>query len=413
MIGLLAGLVLFAAAESDAFDAEAAWTEFEGLVREYYAYTDRPGAAAFEAQLARSKALALETDSDGAFRRLIHQTALTFSDPHFIIGPFDDQDYAIIYTASDLAISLEGGLYRVADVRQGSAAAGAGIRPGWQVLKADGERIATSATQPYGDILSEPNAQQLAYGATLVANGRRGQPRTLTFKDSRGRKREISLPSPSDFAREVSGLPALTVARVGESGQFGHVRFNNSLGQDQVIAEFDGALAELADTQGLIIDLRNTPSGGNTDVARAVIGHFITGPRAYQRHTMPVVERTTSVPRLWVEYAAPRAPHYGKPVVVLHSRWTGSMGEGLVIGLDAAADAHTIGSDMGDLLGALWNFDLEKAKARIDMAGEALFHVDGTPREDYIADHPLAAADTAPNGDDPAMNAALSYLANP
>ena len=95
--------------------------------------------------------------------------------------------------------------------------------------------------------------------------------------------------------------------------------------------------------------------GGNTDVARSVIGHFLTEPQPYQVHEIPAVERATGVPRRFVEVALPRAPHYGGPVAVLGGRWTGSMGEGLVVGLDAAAGAVTVGSDMGDLLGALWN----------------------------------------------------------
>ncbi|MEO0439663.1 MAG: hypothetical protein AAF067_02185 [Pseudomonadota bacterium] len=86
------------------------------------------------------------------------------------------------------------------------------------------------------------------------------------------------------------------------------------------------------------------------------------------------------------------------------------MGEGLVIGLDAAADAYTIASDMGDLLGALSNLNLEASGARIDIGTESLFHVDGTPREDYVADLPLRESDRLADGSDPAMAAALKYL---
>jgi len=96
--------------------------------------------------------------------------------------------------------------------------------------------------------------------------------------------------------------------------------------------------------------------------------------------------------------------------VVLSGHWTGSMGEGLVIGLDAAADALTIGSNMADLLGALTNVTLEKSGARMDLGTETLFHVNGTPREDYIADIPLESADRDAQGADPAMESALAYL---
>lgn len=90
----------------------------------------------------------------------------------------------------------------------------------------------------------------------------------------------------------------------------------------------------------VVIDLRNTPSGGNTDVARALIGHFITEARPYQRHRSPGIERKTTVPRMLVKYPMPRAPHYSGTLTVLGGAWTGSMGEVRVIGLHAAVSAH-------------------------------------------------------------------------
>lgn len=65
---------------------------------------------------------------------------------------------------------------------------------------------------------------------------------------------------------------------------------------------------------------------------------------------------------------------------------------------------------MGDLLGGLWKRDLPTSGARVDFAGEALFHVDGTPREDYVAQRPLTPVDTARDGSDPGIAAVLSAL---
>ena len=50
---------------------------------------------------------------------------------------------------------------------------------------------------------------------------------------------------------------------------------------------------------------------------------------------------------------------------------------------------------MGDLRGALHNFPLPLSSAKLDLGAEALSHVDGTPRADYIADVPLPQADRA------------------
>ena len=156
--------------------------------------------------------------------------------------------------------------------------------------------------------------------------------------------------------------------------------------------------------------MRTCACAGQYIRMRSIMGHFVVEPKPYQMHRIPAFEREFTVPRQFVEYVMPRAPQFLGPVFVLHGKWTGSMGEGIVIGMDAASDAVTIGSDMGDLLGGLWNYDLEVSNARLDLGGEALFHVDGTPREDYVAQHAIMPASTAGDGTDPAIGKALQLL---
>jgi carboxyl-terminal processing protease len=49
------------------------------------------------------------------------------------------------------------------------------------------------------------------------------------------------------------------------------------------VPAFDSALAALRNTRGLVLDLRNTPGGGNTDVAELILGRLITRAAGYQR----------------------------------------------------------------------------------------------------------------------------------
>lgn len=387
------------------FDAGQAWQEFEDQFRLFYAYAQRSDIDV-DAQLARSKTLALEANNRDEFRKILHQTALTFSDPHFIVGPFDETDYSIIPTGSDIATQHIGGRFYVADVRAGSAADEAGIRPGWQIISADGTDMSTAALRPYGQLLPDPTDKQLNYGAMLAVSGLRNKPRTLVFKVGE-ELRTIDLPATYALSKTINAGPLLETSR---NGDVGIIRINNALGNNDLIPAFDQAVQSLAGTRAMIIDLRNTPSGGNTEVARSIIGHFVTETRSYQIHEIPSIEREFTVPRRFIEQVKPRNPQYPKPIVVLGGRWTGSMGEGLVIGLDAAADAYTISSGMADLLGALSNIDLEKSGARMDLGTETLFHVNGTPREDYVADLPLESADRDADGSDPAMRSALEYL---
>ena len=393
------------AESAEIFDAGQAWQEFEDQFRLFYAYAQRSDIDV-DAQLARSKTLALEVVDRDGFRKILHQTALTFSDPHFIVGPFDETDYSIIPTGSDIATQHIGGRFYVADVRAGSAADEAGIRPGWQIISADGTDMSAAALRPYGQLLPDPTDRQRNYGAKLTVSGLRNKPRTLVFEVG-GELRTIDLPATYALSKTINAGPLLETSR---NGDVGIIHINNALGNNDLIPAFDQAVQSLSDTRAMIIDLRNTPSGGNTEVARSIIGHFVTKTRSYQIHEIPSIEREFTVPRRFIEQVKPRNPQYPKPIVVLGGRWTGSMGEGLVIGLDAAADAYTISSGMADLLGALSNIDLEKSGARMDLGTETLFHVNGTPREDYVADMPLESADRDTDGTDPAMRSALEYL---
>ena len=117
------------------------------------------------------------------------------------------------------------------------------------------------------------------------------------------------------------------------------------------------------------------------------------------------------MPRRFIEQVKPRAPRFQGTLVVVGGHWTGSMGEGLVIGLDGAAGAQTFASDMGDLKGALYPLELPQSGATLELGVEALFHVNGAPRADYVADVVLAAADRDKDGGDPAVAAVAAWLA--
>ncbi|CAM5535288.1 S41 family peptidase [Sphingobium scionense] len=190
---------------------------------------------------------------------------------------------------------------------------------------------------------------------------------------------------------------------VERRGELGIIRINNSLGEQKLIAEFANALASLTDTKTLLIDLRNTPSGGNTSVARGIMGHFIDHDRPYQMHVIPYETRVLGPARKFIEFVEPFGARYPGKVYVAGGRWTGSMGEGLMIGFDAIG-ATTIGSDLAHLLGALSNETIEGSSAKVDLGTEQLFTVNGLPREAY---HPQIALERVEVDDqsDPVISA--------
>ena len=166
----------------------------------------------------------------------------------------------------------------------------------------------------------------------------------------------------------------------------GYINFNNSLGQTEVIQFFDSALNQLKDTKALILDLRETPSGGNTIVARGIMSRFVTKEMPYQKHVLlNNEEKKFGIRRSWLEFVSPRGLFtYDKEVVVLVNHWTGSMGEGIAIGFDALGKAKIVGTRMAGLNGAINGFQTSNSKIPYGFPTEQLYHVNGTAREVFI-----------------------------
>jgi C-terminal processing protease CtpA/Prc len=112
------------------------------------------------------------------------------------------------------------------------------------------------------------------------------------------------------------------------------------------------------------------------------MSRFIEREGAYQKHSIPAEERSSGVRRSWLELVSPRGDwHYLAPVAVLVDHWTGSMGEGIAIGLDGLGRAIIVGTEMAGLLGATQHVALPNTRIGVNFPSEKLFHVNGTPRE--------------------------------
>ncbi|MEO1981963.1 MAG: PDZ domain-containing protein, partial [Fuerstiella sp.] len=70
----------------------------------------------------------------------------------------------------------------IVDVRRGSPASDAGLRPGDEVLSIGGKPAKAAAQAPFGEVLPDPTEAQLDYGLTLAVNGQRKGDRTLKIQ---------------------------------------------------------------------------------------------------------------------------------------------------------------------------------------------------------------------------------------
>jgi C-terminal processing protease CtpA/Prc len=277
----------------------------------------------------------------------------------------------------------------VTQVRHASAAWRAGIRRGDVIVAVDNMFVAAAVKRRMPCCMrgEEPLPQARQWTLLALLAGRHDQPVTLSMSRA-GILRQAS------FTPESNHSIANVESRRNPDGS-GYIALNN-LGDSDSIAAFDQALAKLRDTSELFLDLRNTPAGGNTDVAEPILGRLINHRQPYQRITP-----THGKP--WLREVAPGGPwQYSRPVTVLVSRWTGSIGEAMAIGLDGMHRATICGSRMAGLRGSVFDHTLPVSGIVVRLPGERLSHLDGRPRETFVP--PLLVADaeaeTAPDEHD-------------
>lgn len=379
LLPLFAAVSLAAApvAAQDAADFRADALAVEGLVNAQYAYLDRlPGAAFPDSAVLRAEA---EAVTDGrSLLRYAERAVAALADHHAITGSSFADSWALVPSYTDLWVEGDGDGWRITAVREASPAEAAGVRAGDELV-AVGELPTGAAVEAlWADLGLETTPERAGYAARVLAAGRRDRARDLTVRGGDGVERRLSLPSLYALPR-----PDRPLVESRLSGEVLIIRFNDSLGDDATIAAFDEAMARARPGQPVMLDLRDTASGGNTVVARAILGWFVDEPRPYQIHNLPAEERETGIPRQWIEQVLPRPGrrHEG-PVAVCVGRWTGSMGEGLAVGLDSLG-ARVIGEPMAGLLGAIYDHRLPHSGLVIKLPTERLYAVDGTPREAF------------------------------
>jgi len=348
------------------------------LISRVYAYTDR-----FAGQTPPSSdVLAKEAADVRDHRSLLkygERALLALSDHHAITGASFRDSWAVVPSFADLWIVRDGARYLIDSVRDDSPSDKAGVRAGDVLVSVNDVPIDEAVTAFWADLGLPVTAERASFAARVLTAGRRDRPRKIKIRAQDGEIKDLVLPSLYSLTPRDGG-PLTSHVRQRELT----IRFNDSLGSEQAVVAFDEAMANVDPNQTVVIDLRDTPSGGNTTVARAILGWFVDRPSYYQVHNLPAELRTTGVERQWVEQVLPRRGKYHPgPVRVLVGRWTGSMGEGLAIAFDALG-ASVAGTRMAGLLGAIYDYPLKHSGIVLKIPTERLSAIDGTPREDFV-----------------------------
>jgi membrane-associated protease RseP (regulator of RpoE activity) len=295
-LALLAPL-LIGAGEPPAPDYAADARSIERLINEDYAYLERfEGGRMPMSDKLRAEAEAVDTQPE--LVRYAERALMALADHHAITGASLADSWALVPSYSDLWIEPD---FTISAVREGSPAERAGVHAGDRLVAVGEVPIAQAVELFWADLGLPVSAERAGFAARVLAAGRRNAQRHLTVARG-GELRQLELPN-------LYFMQLFDRSVLGASEQDGSlvIAFNDSLGHDVTITAFDIVMERARPGQPVVLDLTDTASGGNTSVARAIMGWFIDKPTNYQVHSLPAEERQTGIARQWIEQVLPRA----------------------------------------------------------------------------------------------------------
>ena len=374
-------------------DFDAAWT----FIRDTYAYFD-PEAVDWEQVRVVLRPRVAEIRDHAEFVGLLEELVEHLCDHHAHLGANTASSPRLVPSGADVWAAHRSDEALITDVRAGSAAETSGLRPGMQIVSIGGLPVAAAVDDRLPQAVARNHLAARDWALRTLLAGRRGASVSVEVETEAGLLSATF--EPGQWIRPEASLTARQL-----DAEIGYVRLHDSLGRDALIPAWDAALARFEETRGLVLDLRDTPGGGDTVVARPLMGRLVASTVPYQRHERSYPERTGGS-RTWTEEVEPRGPFtYDMPMAVLVGRWTGSMGEGVAIALDGMGRADVFGSPMAGLRGAIETLNLKHTKIPVRVPAERLYHVDGTPREAFTPPFPVEAGPG-----DTVLDAALKRL---
>jgi hypothetical protein len=211
-----------------------------------------------------------------------------------------------------------------------------------------------------------------------ILSGRYNEPRIITLKTKTGKIETLDIDK-IKIRKDTNMLSFKIVDNIGI------IRLNNSLGEPKTKNEFKQVIKNLKETNGIILDLRNTVDGGNTDIAYPIAGHFTNKKMVFQKYKNTQNE--------FVDYIKPENSKYDNPLIVLVGRWTGSVGEGLASGFDGTGIGKIVGTEMEKLAGATKSYSFSNFEYSYQAPYIDVLHISGLPREKFIPKYKVVCND--------------------
>jgi carboxyl-terminal processing protease len=203
-----------------------------------------------------------------------------------------------------------------------------------------------------------------------ILAGRYHEKRNLTLKLKSGEIVDFDLDTVK--LRNDEGILSYKIA-----DNVGIIRINNSLGNIFIRFAMNKALRKLKETDGIIIDIRNSPNGGSTFASYPIIGHFIKLSVQFQKYKE--IDGTEKTDKL-----KSRKPFIKKPMVLVVGRWTGSVGEGLASGVKSNKIGIVLGTELHKLAGSMSGYKFKYLPYDYQIPHVDVQQLNGKPRTDLL-----------------------------
>ena len=285
-----------------------------------------------------------------------------------------------IPSGSDLKVSWLNRQFMITELRENFNAENCGLAVDMQVIKFNDTPIEEAVKKLLPRTAETMNKEMYEYAANMLLAGTHNSPRKVTTL-LKGREQTFY---PDSLPNKTEKSDTALLEKKLLPGNIGYIKINNSLGNSELVEAFDNTLNSFLNTNGLILDMRETPSGGTTSIARGIMGRFTSKELPYQKHIYSSEEKETGIKRSALELVSPRGIIYKKQLVILVGNWTGSMGEGMAIGFDGMKRATIAGTQMAGLLGEIFTFRTPALNIPFSFPCVKLQHINGQPREDFI-----------------------------
>jgi len=369
----------------------------------------KPGGLDWDAIRAEYRPRVEQATSTEQTRSILQEMLGRLGQTHFAIVP------GAVYSALDkksggpavsgIDVRVLDGQAIVTSVEPGSSAFRSGVRPGWIVESADGEKIQPLITAALAN--KQIHELQLTRSVLALLSGQSGESVRAGFRDAKGElvTVDLQLAKPRGQLSVFGNLPPTYVwyedRRIGSAV---YARFNIFLDIPRIMPAFERTLQSCGDCRGLILDLRGNP-GGIGGMAMGMAG-FLVERSDLRLGAMYMRETTLNF------VINPRPEVFPGRVAILMDANSASTSEILAGGLQDLGRARVFGSRsaaaaLPSIFERLPNGDgFQYAIANyLSVKGEALEGIGVTPDVEVRLTRQTLLA-----GHDPVIDAALAWI---